>query len=340
MTPRIAIATAALSCFAALPALAAHGSDLRIQGNPKKTLVAGERGVSYHLVEKGKRLTATVKGPVDVTVLLHGTTASSAAGLFLDKKKIHFVDLKGAATIKTSVGGTAGPLKTEQISIPDGPHEIGIEVFSGGAAVSFRTAHAAGTGGAVVATGKRHRRAAVAPEPAPLAAEPIVAPPAEVRTVEATPLTSPPPPAPVVAGETPPPAPAPEDTSMMMGEPPPKPAAPEVVPAPAPVSVPEATTPAPAAATSTTTVSVDNEGSKRSTPVATYWLAGAAVLLAAGAVTSGALSSSEDSSYVNAKETASGRASMLSTANTELILSEALVGAAVVFLGASAVVAW
>ncbi len=341
MNPRIAIATAALSCLTALPALAAHGNDVHIQGNPKKTLIAGEKG-SYHLVEKGKRLTATVKGPTDVTVVLHGTSAGAAAGLFLDKKKIHFVDLKGTGTAKLSTGGMAGPAKTEQVSVPDGTHEIGIEVFTGGAAVSFRVAHPAGAA-VVAATGKRHRnKGAAAPEPAPLAAEPIVAPP-EVRTIEATPLTSPAAPAPVAAATPAPepekPAPAPaaaEDNSMMMGEPPTKPAPAEAAatPPPAPVSI---TTPAPEAATSNTTVSVETE-SKHGT--ATYWLAGAAVLLAAGAITTGALSSSEDSSYMNAKETVPNRASMLSTANTELIVSEALVGATLVALGASAIVAW
>jgi hypothetical protein len=341
MTRRIAIATAALSCFAAVPALAAHGNDVKIQGSPKKTLVSGEKGVSYHLVEKGKRLTATVKGPVEVTVLLHGTTASAAAGLFLDKKKVHFVDLKGTSPAKLSTGGSAGPLKTETISVPDGQHEIAVEAFTGGAAVSFHVPKAAsGGGGAVVATGKRHHKNAPA-EPAPLVAEPIAAPPADVHTIEATPLTSPPvaaanPPPPA---ETAPPPPAPaEDNTLMMGEPPPKPAQPDAAatPPPAPVTPVDTTTPAPAAATSTTTVSMETE-SKHST--ATYWVAGAAVLLAAGAITSGALSSGQDSSYMNAKES-SNRASMLSTANTELILSEALVGATLVALGASAILAW
>ena len=326
-----------------MPALAAHGNDVKIQGNPRKTLVSGEKGVSYRLVEKGKRLTATVKGPVEVTVLLHGTTASAAAGLFLDKKKIHFVDLKGTSPAILSTGGSAGPLKTETVSVPDGAHEIAVEAFTGGAAVSFRVPHAGGGHEAVAASGKRRgHKAAAAAEPAALVAEPIAAPPAEVRTVEATPLTSPPVAAatPPAAGEPPataatPPASA-EDNSLMMGEPPPKPAQPDAAATP-PVAPADATMPAPAAATSTTTVSMELSESKHSS--ATYWVAGAAVLFAAGAITSGALSSGQNSSYTSAKESAN-RASMLSTANTELILSEALVGATLVALGASAILAW
>jgi hypothetical protein len=339
MTRQIAIATAALTCFAALPALAARGgNDVRIQGNHKKTQVSGEKG-AYHLVEKGSRMTATVKGPADVTVLLHGTTASAAAGLFLDKKKIHFVDLKGASAGKLSTGGVAGPLKTEHLSIPDGTHEIGVEAFVGGAAVAFRVAHAGG-GAGVVATGKHRHKSAAVLAAASMVPEPLPPPPAEVHELQATevaPLTAPPPPA--VVTVTPPPPPPAEDTGMMMGEPPPKPAQAEIVPAPA-NPPPEAIVPVPVAATSTTSVTMETGNPENRRSSATYWLAGAAVLVAAGAVTAGALSSSQNSSYLSASDGTANRASMLSTANTELIFAEALTGAAFVLLGCSAAVAW
>ncbi|HUB06189.1 MAG TPA: hypothetical protein VMB50_04270 [Myxococcales bacterium] len=344
----------------ALPALAA---DVRIQGSHRKTQVKGER-TSYRLVEKGGRLTATVKGPGDLTVMLHAelkASGNAAASLFLDKKKIHFVDLKGAPAGALSTGGSAGPLRTEVIKIPPGSHEVAIEPF-GGAAVAFRMSRAGGshdeTAGTKGKKGSRHKQAQAAPAPVELAAEPIATPPAEAAPAAPSPAT---PPAPAAtAAATPAPAPPPpaaaappaEEGSLMMGEPPPKPAAeasatppPEPAPAPAPAAeTPPAAPPAPAEATSTTTVEVDKTSGKRS--AATYWLAGTALVLAGGAVALWGVSSIQDSNYQNAVEATNGtaanpaRGSMLSTANTELTIAEIVAGAAAVALATSAVLAW
>ncbi|MHB8417975.1 MAG: hypothetical protein ACYDCL_07855 [Myxococcales bacterium] len=344
MNRHLAIAAAAGSLAAALsfasPALAA---DVKIQGNHRKTQVKGER-TSYHLVEKGARLTATVKGPGDLSVLLHaeiqGAGGPAAVSLFLDKKKIHFVDLKGAAQGKLSTGGSAGPLKTEIIKIPPGVHQVAVESF-GGAAVAFRLGRGGGHEERETAKGKKGGRHKAAPAPAELAAEPIAPPPSETPAAPPPPTPAPPP---AVAAAPPPPPPSaslppPEEGSLMMGEPPAKPAA--EAPA-AEASSPPVAAAAPAEATQSSSVQVEKPAERSS---ATYWLAGTAVVLAGLSAGAWALSSQSNSNYLKAAEAQNGvanasRPSALRQANGELIAAESLAGAAALFLAASVVVAW
>jgi hypothetical protein len=352
----------------ALPALAA---DVRIQGSHAKVRIEGQ---SYHVVEKGSPLKATVKGPTDVTVMLRGQgSGSQAVTLFMDKKKLHFVDLAG--------GG-----KTQKIAVPAGSHEISVEAF-GKAAVAFR----AGKGGAKEESasgpaveplgpppkeakakkGKKGKHRKAQTETPELVAEPIAPPPSETttqHTVEATPVPAgkPAETAAATPTETATPAPSatpaatsnPDEGTLMMGEPPPKPAAeaaatPAPAPSPAPTTQAAATPapaetkpapePAPAAATATT-VEVEKEKPSRSS--ATYWLAGTSVVLAGGAAALGGLSLSQNSSYQSATEASGGtaanpsRGSMLNTANTELEVAEVVAGVAAAALATSAILAW